>query len=138
MSSAYRRTSPAVIHRLVEQPQKFEFFQALRVLQQWLPPATRGERMPLSMRLRKSLSLLFPVSEIESLTIHRDESTAAGSTAVGAGAVRRIEIVPAVMGLLGVTGTLPTGYTDVLAQRERYQRDEADGTGWTGLGRSMA
>ncbi|MES2887642.1 MAG: type VI secretion system baseplate subunit TssG [Pseudomonadota bacterium] len=42
-----------------------------------------------------------------------------------ASTVARIEIVPAVMGLLGVTGALPTVYTDLIAQRELYQRDFA-------------
>ncbi len=39
--------------------------------------------------------------------------------------IRRIEITPTFMGLLGVTGVLPTHYTELLAQREHFHRDGA-------------
>jgi type VI secretion system protein ImpH len=39
--------------------------------------------------------------------------------------VTRVEITPAFMGLLGVNGTLPTVYTEQIAQRELYQKDFA-------------
>jgi type VI secretion system protein ImpH len=39
--------------------------------------------------------------------------------------IRRIDITPAFIGLLGATGALPTHYTEQLAQRELYHRDHA-------------
>ena len=36
MQTAQRRFEPGVIERLLRQPQRFEFVQAVRVLQQWL------------------------------------------------------------------------------------------------------
>jgi type VI secretion system protein ImpH len=39
--------------------------------------------------------------------------------------IERIELTPAFMGLLGVTGALPTFYTEMLAEREVYHRDTA-------------
>jgi type VI secretion system protein ImpH len=41
------------------------------------------------------------------------------------GEIERIDMTPAFMGLLGVSGTLPLFYTEMLAQRELYQKDYA-------------
>jgi type VI secretion system protein ImpH len=39
--------------------------------------------------------------------------------------IDRIDMTPAFMGLLGVSGTLPLFYTEMMAQRELYQKDYA-------------
>lgn len=39
--------------------------------------------------------------------------------------IDRIDMTPAFMGLLGMSGTLPHFYTETLAQRELYQKDDA-------------
>jgi type VI secretion system protein ImpH len=41
------------------------------------------------------------------------------------GEIDRIDMTPAFMGFLGVTGALPLFYTETLAQRELYQKDYA-------------
>ncbi len=131
MSTAQRRTHTGVISRLLEQPQQFEFFQAVRMLQQWLDTPARGDLLPPVLRFRNSTALSFPASEIESLRVVRkaldiaDGATPSVDDLNDAALMERIEIVPAVMGLLGVTGALPTVYTDMIAQRELYQRDLA-------------
>lgn len=140
MSTSKRRTDLGVIRRLAHEPQRFEFFQAVRLLQQWLPETPRGSLVPSQLRFRNSIALGFPVSEIESLKLVIDESVTScfpsrdstADSAVGevdhscpSSAVGVVEMVPAVMGLLGVTGALPSTYTDLIAQRELYHRDHA-------------
>jgi type VI secretion system protein ImpH len=43
--------------------------------------------------------------------------------AVEAGDIGQIHMVPMFMGLLGTTGALPLHYTEVISERETYQRD---------------
>lgn len=140
MSPPQRRTHAGVIPQLLAQPQQFEFFQAVRMLERWLATPQRGDLLPPQIKFRNSTSLSFPASEIESLRLTRQASldgaaVPSADNALASGlapgeaddpsTVERIEITPAVMGLLGVTGALPTVYTDLIAQRELYQRDQA-------------
>ncbi|MFT3857860.1 MAG: type VI secretion system baseplate subunit TssG [Aquabacterium sp.] len=150
MPPAQRRHAIGVIDQLLEEPQRFEFFQAVRLLERWLEaePASSaaavGAAEPGLSRLnfRNSLSLSFPVSEIEALQVHRQPVEGYGDGTGGeegaehterterteregaSRVVNRIDITPAFMGLLGVNGTLPLFYTEMLAQRELYQKDQ--------------
>lgn len=150
-----RRQPVAVIARLLAEPHRFAFFQAVRLLDRWLG---KGERergagtSALSSRLhfRNTLSLSFPASEIAELKVIDaavpavditspqlapmlddvvDATAAAAATAassaVAASTIERIEITPAFMGLLGSGGALPIFYTEMLAERETYHRDTA-------------
>ncbi len=136
MSGTKRRTPPAVIGELLREPHRFGFFQAVRLLQRWLGRAQglSGQRVLESrLRFRNSLSLDFPASELESLhairqAIAEDDAAARPDTnddTPDPASIDHVEITPAFMGLLGVTGVLPTHYTETLAQREIYQRDKA-------------
>jgi type VI secretion system protein ImpH len=131
MSAPQRRSPVGVIDRLLADPHRFQFFQAVRLLERWIAQQ-RGETAPqaLGRRLtfRNSTSLSFPASEIEQLTVHRrapDADADAGAAAQGLGAIERVEITPAFMGLLGNGGTLPLYYTETLARRELFQKDTA-------------
>jgi type VI secretion system protein ImpH len=126
MSSPQRRPDPGVISRLTAQPHQFEFFQALRLLQRWLGNPPRGDLVPSRLRLRNSVSLAFPAGEIESLRVFPDAAASlAPAPANGAALPQCVELVPTMMGLLGLNGALPAAYTDLVAQRELYQRDLA-------------
>lgn len=96
-------------------------------MERWLSAdaPSGGQLLPRQLRFRNSTAMSFPASEIESLRIHwgaHDEDASVD----GAGATpERIDMVPAFMGLLGVNGTLPTVYTEQIAQRELYHKDLA-------------
>jgi type VI secretion system protein ImpH len=122
MSSTQRRDSTGLIDQLLEDPHRFQFFQAVRLLENWLlpEPGARAELLPQQLRFRNSLALSFPASEIESLQVLRGPAGEDGQRPV-----QRIDITPAFMGLLGVSGVLPFVYTEQIAQRELYQKDLA-------------
>lgn len=139
MSTPQRRNSPGLIGELLAQPQRFGFFQAVRILERWLDQRAESTHSALqrpsgvvSSRLyfRNSLSLSFAASEVESLNLHPVrtdgvQSGNAGDPACGLAAdqVERIDLTPAFIGLLGASGTLPFHYTELIAQREQIQRD---------------
>lgn len=156
MPPAQRRAAAGVIEELLQSPQQFSFFQAVRLLEGWLAEGGQPGQGLSRLNFRNSLALSFPPSEIESLVVQRHgEATAqsrAGSDAVagdaaeaalsavlaasgevGEGAahmphnheVARIDLTPAFMGLLGVSGALPLYYTETLAQREHFHKDRA-------------
>jgi type VI secretion system protein ImpH len=114
MPTPQRRDVTGVIDRLLQAPQQFDFFQAVRLLNRWMGvDAPNGQALS-KLNFRNSLSMSFSPSAIEALTVHRD----------GDG-VARIDMTPAFMGMLGVNGTLPLFYTEMLAQRELYQKDHS-------------
>ncbi len=121
MPTPQRRDSTGLIDQLLADPHRFQFFQAVRLLERSLakPEGGGAELLPSQLRFRNSISLSFPASEIEALTVHR-EVTVAGEQEID-----RIEITPAFMGLLGLAGALPFVYTEQIAQRELYQKDFA-------------
>lgn len=129
---------PSPIERLLAEPYRFGFFQAVRLLERWLQ---REERLDsaqvLAQRIgfRNSLSLAFPPSEIAELTVLRRDlpADAESASADGSGpaastdrpdprTIERLEITPAFFGLLGAGGALPTHYTEQLAEREATRR----------------
>ncbi|MGE5451691.1 MAG: type VI secretion system baseplate subunit TssG [Acidobacteriota bacterium] len=126
MPPTQRRNATGVIHQLLQEPQQFNFFQAVRLLDRWLDKGTPGGRGLTRLNFRNSLSLSFPASEIESVKVHFRQdpgSSADEALAVRASDIDRVDLTPAFMGLLGVTGTMPLFYTEALAQRELYQKD---------------
>jgi len=121
MPTPQRRDSTGLIEQLLDNPHRFEFFQAVRLLERAFadsqPPG--ADLLPAQLRFRNSISLSFPASEIESLTVRRSEDESSGQ------AIERIEMTPAFMGLLGMSGALPFVYTEQIAQRELYDKDFA-------------
>ncbi|TWI13383.1 type VI secretion system baseplate subunit TssG [Aerolutibacter ruishenii] len=127
-----RRIDPGVAQQLLAQPQRFGFFQAMRVLErlfvrQGLKPA---EAVPARVRFRNSMSLGFPASEIESVTAYAGDGVALDRDVAVAHAITmeelgEVHLTPAFMGLLGGHGALPLHYTETLAEREVFQRDRA-------------
>lgn len=109
--NAVRRTS--AIADLLRQPQRYEFFQAVRLLVCWLAHQGIAPEHALGglIRFRNSLGLAFPASEIETIV-----PTTEGVPAVS--------VTPTLMGLLGVMGTLPLHYTERFAAWELAVRDE--------------
>lgn len=125
MSSPQRRTASGVIHQLLQRPQQFDFFQAVRLLDRWLDAGVPGGRGLSRVGFRNGVSLSFPTSDIESLVVHPREGVTADLGAIPATGIDRVELTPAFMGLLGVSGALPLCYTEAVGQRELYQKDTA-------------
>jgi len=74
-----RRRDPSVIEALLAEPQRFKFFQAVRVLELWFArqEGTRARNaVPAHLRFLNSSSLGFPASEIAGLTAYDKDGQA--------------------------------------------------------------
>lgn len=113
MASAGGRTNPPLGEILFEEGFRFDFFEAVRVLERLLPerqPVARGATPDREVvRFRSRVSLTFPASAIHEITQHED-------------AERQPEMTVAFMGLVGLMGVLPRHYTEMIIERLR-QRD---------------
>lgn len=143
MSSTQRRSHTAVIQRLLETPQQFSFFSAVRLLDHWLGDAATGRSGLNRVRFKNTLALSFAPSEIESLEVRTKGDAApmsatkvSPSVALSGQAmptlhglqpalIDRVEMTPAFMGLLGASGTLPLYYTESILAHHLNHRDLA-------------
>lgn len=129
MHTTKRRFEPSVIERLFEQPYRFQFFQAVRMLELWLKRngLPHDQAVASFLRFQNSLSLNFPASQLESMQtepreIGRD-SVALGE-ALRNGELKYVRITPAFMGFLGTAGALPAHYTERVAAHALYEKDD--------------
>jgi type VI secretion system protein ImpH len=135
MPSTKRRIDPSLIDRLKDEPYRFEFFQAVRLLltHQRMQSGERDvDILGQVIQFRNSVSLSFPPSEIESLEFESNtvedpvaeltNDDAVRSKDVG---LRRITLTPSFIGLTGPMGVMPRHYTHYVAERELYHRDTA-------------
>jgi type VI secretion system protein ImpH len=104
-----------LIERLLAEPQRFEFFQAVRLLLLWLGEQGVPPRRALEghLRFRNSLALGFPAGQVEAI--------AAG--AAPDGLAPQFHLTPTFMGLLGAHGALPGHVTERIAAWEAGQPD---------------
>lgn len=129
MHTAKRRFEPGVIERLFAQPYRFQFFQAVRMLELWMKRNGVPHEGAVAgfLRFQNSVSLNFPASQLEALQIEPRELARDGRSLTGAlqrGELKYVRITPAFMGLLGTAGTLPTHYTERIATHQLYEKDE--------------
>ena len=115
--SSVRFSAP--IDQLIGQPHGFGFFQAVRLLDRWLGEGQAPGLGLQKLQFRNSVSLSFPASEIESMQVSWHDPQAVQLPAN----VDKVDLTPACMGLLGVTGALPLFYTEWLGQVEQRGRD---------------
>lgn len=134
MPGTKRRINPGVIQRLRDEPYRFEFFQAVRLLLGWhRNNSVEREQDILGqiIRFRSSASLAFPPSEIESLVFetrdHEPGAKTRNQTASGSEPARHmaVSLTPSFIGLTGPLGVLPRHYTQHVSEREIYHRDTA-------------
>jgi type VI secretion system protein ImpH len=115
MATQSRRADPPLEHLLFEEGYRFDFFQAVRVLERLslarLPVGRSAIPSKEAVRFRSHLSLSFPPSSIYEVA-HSDNGASPP------------EMVVAFMGLFGLTGVLPRHYTELLLERVR-QKDFA-------------
>jgi len=101
-----------------EEPYRFEFFQAVRLFERIFPEkrSVGGTALPHEeiARFRSRIALDFPSSEVHEIVETTDEKTGEDRT----------EMIVNFMGMAGVSGVLPTHYTELVLDRVRH-RDTA-------------
>ena len=104
-----------VVARLLADPSGTGFFQAVRLLSAWLMQQgiSREQVFDDCLRLHGSASLSFAPGEIEQLWL---EPQANGDM--------QVHVRAAMLGFLGVHGSLPLHYTETLARHERQTGDD--------------
>jgi len=142
MRTPKRRSESAVIEQLFNEPWRFEFFQAVRVLELWLKRRGKPPRQLVAdmLRFQNSISLGFPASQL--VSIHADVrdlsigmpfdlpiDAAALADAVQEGTLRHVRLTPAFMGLLGCNGVLPAHYTERIAEHQAQHKNEEEDDG---------
>lgn len=119
------KTEPDLAETLLDEPYRFEFFQAVRLLERMFP-----ERAPVGLsggvpagevvRFRTRASLEFPASQIHAIereaTADQDEADHSSTLSEPPP-----EMFVNFMGLTGPLGTLPSHYTELLVERARYK-----------------
>lgn len=109
MGAPFRRSKRSLTQTLFDEPQRFEFYQAMLLLERLRPdcvPIGEGvERDREAVRLTSNPGLAFPPSDVRSLTEGAD------------GAPPRMEV--SFLGLAGARGPLPHAVTEVLLSRLR-------------------
>ncbi|NML60757.1 type VI secretion system baseplate subunit TssG [Massilia sp. RP-1-19] len=129
MHAPKRRFEPAVIERLFQAPYRFEYFQAVRLLELWLKRHGTPQHGLVAnfLRFQNSTSLGFPASQIEAIdTEPRDfrRDAASHGSSLQSATLKYVRMTPSFMGLLGSTGSLPAHYTERIAAHLLYQKDE--------------
>lgn len=134
MQSPQRRFEPAVIERLFAEPHRFQYFQAVRMLELWLKRHGRAREGAVAnfLRFQNSTSLAFPASQLEAIEAEPHDPThqlaldrRALGEALASSALRYVRITPAFMGLLGGMGALPAHYTERIAAHLLATRDDS-------------
>ncbi|MCS0591639.1 type VI secretion system baseplate subunit TssG [Massilia norwichensis] len=116
MFAKKRRFEPAVIERLLKEPWRFDYFQAVRLLELWLGRHGKARPDPLTgvLRFRNSTSHRFPASQLEAIDLETQDDEG----------LRYVHVTPAFMGLLGCGGVLPAHYNERIAEHEARHKDE--------------
>ena len=129
MPTQKRRFEPAVIERLFREPYRFEYFQAVQMLELWLRKHGTLQHGLVAnfLRFQNSTSLRFPASQLEAIHVEPRtiEPTAASlGAALQASTLQWIRVTPTFMGLLGGHGVLPPHYTERVAEQQFNDKDE--------------
>jgi type VI secretion system protein ImpH len=129
MHTAKRRFEPAVIERLFAEPFRFQFFQAVRMVELWLRRHGVAQEGAVAnfMRFQNPLTLRFPASQLESLRPEPREILPTAPTlaeALQSKQLRYLRMTPNFMGFLGSAGALPAHYTESIAAHQLYEKDE--------------
>lgn len=132
-SMSFWLQNPRVLARLFDEPYRFEFFQAVRLLENWFTEhggARPRDAVPHHVDFRTTLTATFPPSEIEHASPTNDEGeelkdSAARFHAIVTGEISRATITPAFFGLLGSQGALPLRYTEQVVTDAHLLRDRS-------------
>ncbi|ADJ65503.1 type VI secretion system baseplate subunit TssG [Herbaspirillum seropedicae] len=131
MQATQRRFEPSVIERLFAVPHRFQFFQAVRMIECWFRRNGVPHERAVSdfVRFANRTVLGFPASEIEAIDTYPSREGEAISVdnmeqALRCGQMKYVRITPTFMGFLGSSGSLPAHYTERVARHQIEHRDE--------------
>jgi type VI secretion system protein ImpH len=129
MPTAKRRFEPAVIERLFREPYRFDYFQAVRMLELWLKRHGRPQHDVVAhyLRFQNSTSLGFPASQLEAIQPEPrdiDRGAYALGKALQDASLHYIRVTPSFMGLLSGQGVLPAHYTERIAEHQHRHADD--------------
>src|SRR5262245_47282449 len=123
MAASGRREGPDLSARLFGQPHRFDFFQAVRLLEQamreraryepgWPTQGVGRDSLPENeaVRFRMEPSLAFPGSEVVRVK---------GSAKSERGRYPSVEMFVSFLGLISTSGVLPHHYTALILKRRR-------------------
>ena len=110
MQAKKRTAESGVIRHLLAEPYRYQFVQAVRILLRWLRQQnmTHTQAFNQVLRFQNSLSLSFPASEIERLSLEENGEMA---------------LVPTFMSFLGGSGTLPLHHSERIAACRLSSKD---------------
>ena len=101
--------------KLFDEPYKFEFFQAVRLLEKIFPERAAVGREPVPsrevVRFRSRATISFPASQIHEINEPSEEFFDG----------KKLEMFINFMGMVGAVGVLPTHYTELVMDRNRYR-----------------
>ncbi|MYN46207.1 type VI secretion system baseplate subunit TssG [Pseudoduganella sp. FT93W] len=127
MQATKRLSNFGLIQSLINEPQRFQFVQALRILLRWMRRHGISHELAFAeiLRFQNSLSLKFPASELAAIPVLR---MAAKADAELLGMLQsrngtHLTLTPTFFGLLGVNGTLPLHKTESIAAARRWGGD---------------
>ncbi|WP_028100555.1 type VI secretion system baseplate subunit TssG [Pseudoduganella violaceinigra] len=129
MHTAKRRFEPAVIERLFAEPYRFQFFQAVRMVELWLRRNGVAHENAIAhyMRFQNSVTLRFPASQLDTMRPEPREvppTAPALAEALRSKQLQYLRLTPNFMGFLGSAGALPPHYTETIAAHQLYAKDE--------------
>ena len=116
MAAEGRRTDTPLTGTLFDEAYRFEFFQAVRLLERIYPeknPVGRNGNAPSKevVRFRTRQTLEFPASEVHQITRQPGAD----------GQDPPPQMMVNFMGMTGPSGVMPTHYTELVAERARYK-----------------
>ena len=132
-SMSFWLQNPRVLERLFDEPYRFEFFQAVRLLENLFTQrsGTRPrDAIPHHVSFRTTLTTTFPPSEVEHASPTNEggedlKDEAARLHAIITGEISRATLTPAFFGLLGSQGALPLRYTEQVVTEAHLNRDRS-------------
>lgn len=124
MRTPQRRLDPALVDHSLQEPERYEFFQLVRlyeILFRNAPRGQGGDPVNERIRFRNSLRLGFAPSQVDAIA----PSYARDEAGLDTGELEQVELTPSFIGMLGINGTLPIHYTEQVINHARFKRDES-------------
>lgn len=124
MRTPQRRLDPALVDHSLQEPERYEFFQLVRLYETVFRQSLRGQGGDVvndRIRFRNSLRLGFAPSQVDAI----EASYRQDDDGLDTGELEQIEVTPSFMGMLGLNGTLPIHYTEQVINHARFKRDES-------------
>lgn len=123
MGASVRRSKRTLTETLFEEPHRFDFYQAVLILERLRPacvPLGEGvERSREAVRIASDPGLAFPPSDVRALSKGMGGEVEASAEAKEGEAPPRMEV--SFLGLAGARGPLPHAVTEILLHRLRHK-----------------